>query len=120
MDCTHAPARECVYYVTFAREFKHAKDFCVLKVSGWSSRLTTFATLRDGIGAAGEMRWLVLTRNGPRGFVGRLALPRAVEVFLRLASSAWYADRIPVRISAAFVALMKKIIVAVGSTRKPK
>lgn len=34
--------------------------------------------------------------------------------------SAWYAHGVPVRISAPFAASMKKIIVAVGSTRKPK
>ena len=52
-------------------------------------------------------------------------LPLSRQVFLRLANSAWYAHAVPVRISASHccfhtVAFMKKIIVAVGSTRKPK
>jgi hypothetical protein len=47
--------REWLYYVTFAREFKHAKDFCVLTVAGWSSGGPTFAKLRDGIADAGKV-----------------------------------------------------------------
>jgi len=49
-----APVRGRVYYVAFAREFKHTKDFCVPRVSGWSSSGTTLATLRDGIAKGTE------------------------------------------------------------------
>lgn len=58
----------------------------------------------------------------PGGLASRVSLrpPLAREVFLRLAHSAWYARLIPVRISASFVVFMKNIIIAVGSTRKPK
>jgi hypothetical protein len=41
--------REWLYYVAFAREFKHPRDFCVLKMPGWDGSGKAFATLRDGI-----------------------------------------------------------------------
>jgi inosine/xanthosine triphosphatase len=112
--------RERVYYVAFAGEFKQTKSFCVPKVPCGS---------RDSAWWTIQVRNRDIDRNPDDLFCAEKRLesstprqPRicAAEVFLRPVDSAWYAHPIPVRISASIVAFMKKIIVAVGSTRKPK
>src|SRR5271163_4665380 len=95
--------RQRVYYVAFAGEFKQAKEFCVRIVPCEGRAATNVSShargiaLRDQIASAGFAR-----KNNFGHPFPRAAPPLSPEVFLRLVNCAWYAQRVPVRISASF------------------
>jgi inosine/xanthosine triphosphatase len=112
--------RERVYYVAFAGEFKHAKRFCVPKVP---------------CGSSGRALWTIRVRDrgSNRNRDNQVCAEKQRQIFIpagRSFASPKFSSgsRIPRGMLTPFplesarpiVAFMKKIIVAVGSTRKPK
>ena len=100
--------RERIYYVAFAGEFKHAKVFCAPIVPSATMRAMPPSAKLSGRHCASireTVPWPDLRPEVISEFKSFAAAPRSLEVFLRLANSAWYAQRVPVRISAPYCCL---------------